>query len=169
MSDPISHAQNRNSVEAILRQIPGFRGYLEKEYRRDSDELQRAFLAERLQRSKRASDDFARALADAGQIDVLPQVDRVRARLDRLIGRIRGAMQGYSGFFDLVKVDEAMLDRVYQFDIGLTESVEGLVQAVEQLPGKKDKPAEAVEETLRRLDEVERQWDGRETLLKGQN
>ena len=52
--------------------------------------------------AKQALDDVNRALVDAGQIDVLPQFDRVRGRLDKLIGRIRGAMRGYSGWFDLV-------------------------------------------------------------------
>ena len=101
MLDPSEHAEDRNFIETILRYIPGFRGYLEKEYRRESDELQRDWLADQLTRSKRAIGDLSRPLADAGQIDILPEIDRLRGRLDKLIARIRGAMQGYSGFFDL--------------------------------------------------------------------
>ncbi len=41
MFEPERHAEKRNFVESILRHIPGFRGYLEKEYRRDSDYLAR--------------------------------------------------------------------------------------------------------------------------------
>ncbi len=90
MPEPREHTINRNLVESVLRYIPGFRGYLEKEYRRASDDLQRVWLADRLQRSKRAIDELTRPLVDAGQIDLLPQVDRLRGRLDKLIGRIRG-------------------------------------------------------------------------------
>jgi len=129
MPEPKEHTEKRNIVETILRYIPGFRGYLEKEYRRDSDHLQREWLADRLQRSKRAIDQFSRPLADAGKIDLLPEVDRLRGKLDTLIARIRGAMRGYSGFFDLVRVDEALLDRVYQRRyarrIGIAKKVAG--------------------------------------------
>ena len=43
--------KNEIFVETILRYIPGFRGYLEKEYRRDADALQRQWLTDRLKRA----------------------------------------------------------------------------------------------------------------------
>ena len=167
MPEPKEHAEHRNWLETILRYIPGFRGYLEKEYRRDSDELQREWLADRLQRSKRAIDDFTRPLADAGQIDALPQVDRLRGRLDKLIARIRGAMQGYSGFFDLVRVREDLLDRVYEHDLGLMRRVDALSQAIEGLPDAPDRTAQTVSDLLEQIDALEQQWDVREDMLKG--
>ncbi len=167
MPDPAEHAENRGALETLLRQIPGFRGYLEKEYRRDSDALQRAWLADQIQRSKRSLDHLARHLADAARIDEIGPVDRIRGQLDKLIGRIRGAMQGYSGFFDLVQVDEDLLDRIYHHDAMLLEQVRDLTEAVEALPEKKDQPGPALEEVLARIDEVNRQWDLREDMLKG--
>ena len=167
MPEPREHTESRNFVETILRYIPGFRGYLEKEYRRESDDLQRDWLADRLQRSKRAIDELTRPLADAGQIDLLPQVDRLRGQLDRLIGRIRGAMQGYSGFFDLVRVREDLLDRVYEHDVDLMKQVEALAQEIERLPGQSDKLATALPELLRQLDELQQLWDVREDMLRG--
>jgi len=167
MPEPRDHTEQRNLIETILRHIPGFRGYLEKEYRRESDDLQRDWLADRLQRSKRAIDELSRPLADAGQIDLLPQVDRVRGRLDKLIGRIRGAVQGYSGFFDLVRVDEELLDRVYEHDLALMGQVDVLARAVEELPEKQEKLAGLLPDLLRQTDELERLWDVREDMLKG--
>jgi hypothetical protein len=167
MPEPKEHAEHRNWLESILRYIPGFRGYLEKEYRRDSDELQRQWLADRLQRSKRAIDDLTRPLADAGRIDALPQVDRLRARLDKLISRIRGAMQGYSGFFDLVRVREDLLDRVYEHDVGLMQRVDALGQAIEEMPDAPGSIAERVPELLEQIDALEEQWDVREDMLQG--
>ena len=167
MPEPKDHAEHRNWLETILRYIPGFRGYLEKEYRRDSDELQREWLADRLQRSKRAIDELARPLADAGQIDVLPHVDRLRARLDKLMARIRGAMQGYSGFFDLVRVREDLLDRVYEHDVGLMQRVDALGEAIEALPDAPDRVPAGVSDLLQQIDALEQQWDLREDMLKG--
>ena len=167
MPEPKNHTRDRNFVEDILRRLPGFRGYLEKEYRRASDDLQRDWLADRLQRAKRAVDAASRPLADAGQVDVLPQVDRMRGRLDRLIGRIRGAVQGYSGFFDLVRVDEPLLERVYEHDLALMEQVEALAGAVERLPPDGPRIAERLPEIIDLLDDAERRWDAREDMLKG--
>jgi len=167
MPEPSEHAEHRNWLETILRYIPGFRGYLEKEYRRDSDELQREWLADRLQRSKRAIDELARPLADAGQIDALPQIDRLRGRLDKLIARIRGAMQGYSGFFDLVRVREDLLERVYEHDVGLMQRVDALGQAIEGLPDAPDRIPKTVTDLLAQIDALEQQWDVREDMLKG--
>jgi hypothetical protein len=167
MPEPRDHTEHRNLIETILRHIPGFRGYLEKEYRRESDDLQRDWLADRLQRSKRAIDALSRPLADAGQIDLLPQVDRVRGRLDKLLGRIRGAVQGYSGFFDLVRVDEELLDQVYERDVALIAQVDALAGAVENLPDKREKLAALLPDLLRQTDELEHLWDQREDVLKG--
>ncbi len=167
MPEPRDHSENRGWIETILRYIPGFRGYLEKEYRRESDDLQRDWLADRLERSKRAIDDVTRALADAAQIDLLPQVDRLRGRLDKMIGRIRGAMQGYSGFFDLVRVDESLLDRIYEHDVAMIQKVETLAEAVEQLPEKQDEVGTLLGDLFRMTDEMESQWDVREDMLKG--
>ncbi|MGE0607012.1 MAG: hypothetical protein AB7O62_07955 [Pirellulales bacterium] len=164
MPDPIHHAQNRGTIESILRKIPGFRGYLEKEYRREADALQREWLAERLQRSKRGVDALARSLADAGQIDVLPQCDKLRARIDKLIGRMRGAMQGYSGFFDLVQVDEDFLDKVYRFDTGMMEQMEAAAASVEKLESD---GASGLAAATRQIEDIDREWDKRVDIIKG--
>jgi len=167
MRDPSEHAKDRNWIEDVLRVIPGFRGYLEKEYRRESDELQRDWLADRLTRSKRAIGDLTRPLAEAGQIDELPGIDRLRGRLDKLIARIRGAMQGYSGFFDLVRVQEDLLERVYEHDSQLIAEVDALGAAVETLPGRQGELASALPELHQQIDALERRWDQREDMLKG--
>ena len=167
MPEPKSHSEHRNWIERILRHIPGFKGYLEKEYRRDSDALQRQYLADCLQRAKTGLDGFSRALADAGQLDQLPMCDRLRAKIDKSIGRIRGAMQGYSGFFDLVRVDEALLDRTYEYDLKLLEKVESFAEAVNKLGGSTAKPSEAIPPLLAQIDELDHAWNQRHDILKG--
>ncbi len=167
MVEPKDHAAERNFLESLVRRVPGFKGYLEREYRRESDELQRNWLAKRLQRAKRAIDELARQLADAAAIDALLPIERLRARLDRLLGRIRGAMQGYSGFFNLVRIDVPLLDRVYQHDAALDEKIDAFAQTADQLPGKRDQASAAVAELMGQLDEIERHWDAREDMLKG--
>jgi hypothetical protein len=133
--EPRQHTEHRNALESLLRHIPGFRGYLEKEYRRDSDALQRTWLSDRLQQAKRSLDTVSSQLADAGRLDLLTQYDRLRAKLDKLIARIRGAWQGYSGIFDLVRIGEARLDRVYEHDMSMMQLVEEFLESIKRLAG----------------------------------
>ncbi len=169
MPEPKDHFKERGWIESILRYIPGFRGYLEKEYRRDSDALQRQWLAERLQRCKAGIDSVSRTLVDKAQLDALPLCDRLRGRIDKLIGKISGAMNGYSGFFDLVQVDESTLDRVYEHDMAIMKDVEAFAEAVERLPQKSDEAAvrSELENLMAQVDQVEVRFDDRAEILKG--
>jgi ABC-type uncharacterized transport system ATPase component len=90
----------------------------------------------------------------------------VRGRLDKQIGQIRGAMQGYSGFFDLVQVDETLLDRVYDLDLGLLGLVDAVANQIEKLSGGAEQPVTVAMHLLGELDELERKWSRREELLK---
>ena len=167
MPEPKKHAENRGVMESVLQWIPGFRGYLKKENRRESDTLQRDWLSDRLQRSKRGLDDYARVLADAAAIETLPEVDRLRGQLDKLMGRIRGAMQGYSGFFDLVNIDQSVLDRVYEYDVSLMEQVARLADDVDQLGSRQNDTAADLGPIRDQIRAVEEAWDHREDILKG--
>ncbi len=135
MPEPREHTEHRGALETLLRHIPGFRGYLEKEYRRDSDALDATWLADRLEQTKRSLDTLSSLLANSGQLELLTQFDRLRARLDKVIAHIKGAWQGYSGVFDLVRVDEALLDRIYEHDVQTMNRVEEFATSLERLAG----------------------------------
>lgn len=163
--DPLQHSRERPAVEELVRRIPGFHGYLERAYRRESDALLRQHLAEQLEQGKRSLDDAARGLADSAQIDLLPQLDRVRARLDKSIGRLRGAMRGYSGVFDLVRIDESVLDAVYVHDMALADKIAAVVKRLEA--GARQASAASVAEWLAELDAIDQTCDKRDEILKG--
>lgn len=167
MPEPSEHFQSRGWIESFLRYIPGFRGYLEKEYRRESDQLQRNWLAERIQRSKPALDTYAQELVEAVDLDSMPIVDRLRSKLDKSIGKIQGAVQGYSGFFDLVQITEADLDRVYEHDIAMMEEVEKFCSSIEALPGSGQDAKTALNSVIQQVDAFDQKWNTREDILKG--
>src|SRR5262249_9220628 len=116
----------QNALERLMNSIPGFKGYRERDLRRDADRLQREHLASRLEEGKKALNQIAAALPRGGDLEVINDVETARKRLDKVATRIRYAERGYSGFFDAVKVDESVLARVYQFDMGLIEDVDGV-------------------------------------------
>jgi len=165
--DPQHHAEGRGWIESILRHIPGFKGYLEKSYRRESDRLQREWLADRLQRAKQGVNDYELALTNAGKIDELPRVEQMRSRLDRVISRLRGSVSGYSGFFDFVQVNEDDLDDAYALDHALISEVDALGERMEALPATTEPATQVVPPLLAQIDSIESKVDQREDLLRG--
>ncbi len=105
--------------EKITGAIPGFKGYKQKEVRRESDRLVRVRAAANL---SQALDLFRRSLAAAKSPisdDKLITANEISARLDTVKEKTAKALGGYSGFFDAVKVKEEKLDQVLDLDYGL--------------------------------------------------
>src|SRR5688500_9611036 len=84
MVNPKKHADQRGWIESVLRYVPGFKGYLEKEYRRESDVLARTHLADRLQAGKRGINQYQRTLLESGRLDDLPALERMITAIDTL-------------------------------------------------------------------------------------
>jgi len=87
-------------------------------------------------------------------------------RLDKVASRIRYAERGYSGFFDAVKVDETVLAKVYQFDMGLIEDVDGVRAAAAAAAQAGDARA-AVQDLIGRIDALDARLSDRENVLRG--
>ena len=121
----------QNALEKLASAIPGFKGYRERELRRDADRQQREHLASRLEANKKALNELADQATRGGALDAINDVEAARKRLDRVAARVRYAERGYSGFFDAVKVDESVLGRIYEFDLSLLEGVEAVRAATE--------------------------------------
>ena len=156
----------QNLLERIAHKIPGFKGYRERELRRDADKLQREYLASLLETTKRALNDVSAAATRSGSLDVINDIETARKRLDKVIARIRYADRGYSGFFDEIKVDETMLERVYQFDLGLLVGVEEIQLAAQQAASATEVTA-AVRELTARIDGLDARLADREAILGG--
>lgn len=132
-SDAYSNIQdNFNSVESLMRKIPGFKGYLEKRDRREADQLLRETLAARFEEVRLQFAQIQEALSNdiIKAIDFAEPMGRIDNQLMGLIGKIKDAPQGYAGFFDAVKVDEAKLQEIYQFDQTMMGHGEQIATAV---------------------------------------
>ena len=165
--DPSSHNESRNAIEKLVRSVPGFKGYFEREDRRESDHLARVWIADQLHKCKAALNRWQQTLVDSGQLDLLTSVDRVRSRLDLLQSRVKGAMRGYSGFFDFVKIGESELDQVYQADLVLMADTTALLDTSEQLAAAGVKATDILTKLTGQVDELSRSFDKRNDILEG--
>jgi len=131
-NDEYSNVQGQMRLsERIASFIPGFRGYKEKELRRESDRLIRNHLYLKLSIEKNDLREISQKLADRRYFDVLTDMDRLLAKMDRVVEKINHASYGYSGFFDAVKVKEENLDHMIDFDNKLLEAINALATEID--------------------------------------
>ena len=158
--------------ERILAAIPGFRGYKEKELRRESDRLIRNHLHRRLSEAKSDLKDVFQKLSDRRLFEVLTDIDRLVARFDRVAEKVNHASYGYAGFFNIVKVVEENLDRMIDFDNQLVDDVEKIVSEVqvfkaEVVKGEIKKARERVQHLGGTLEAFEETFDKRGEVILG--
>ncbi|MEM3627596.1 MAG: hypothetical protein QXZ25_06175 [Candidatus Bathyarchaeia archaeon] len=162
----------RGLLEKIMGYIPGYRGYKEKELRRESDRLVRMEVVNRLRAAKNT---FRRNFANPLVVQKLSAEDTYRfealmARLDRVTQRIDRAVAGYAGMFDAVKVKEDKLDTVIQHDLGLIEKAESIkidVENVVKMETGKDKWKQTMDELISKVEELDGFIDRRSEILRG--
>ena len=167
MVDPQQHAEHRGWMESILRHIPGFHGYLEAEYRRESDRLARSYLSNRIDAARQNVQAYQQYLVNAGNLADLTHCERVEAALIALGNQIRGDVQGYSGFFDFVTVNTTLLDRVYEHDMALLNDAEALVTATSKLTTTPGDAATLASQLKTQADALAQKFSQRRAMLEG--
>lgn len=155
-----------NWLEKILHKLPGFKGYYERELRRDSDRLQREFVLKQQRKVKTGMNKVIQAAARAKDFNLLREYDLFVREIDRSIGTLRYADQGYSGFFDLVKIREPELDKVYEQDALAIEAAETFVAEFKKLSATPLDPSglASLRKALAQIDDL---FEKRTALLKG--
>ena len=77
--------------ERIVAALPGFRGYKEKELRRESDRLIRDHLYLKLSDARKDLKTVFQKLSDRRSFDVLTDMDRLVAKFDRVAEKVNHA------------------------------------------------------------------------------
>lgn len=110
------YEEKRGLSEKIASYIPGYRGYKQKEIRREADRLLRDFMVKKLETARAFLKEISREVADSDRADLFKMLNRLSAILDRVVNKVEHADYGYSGFFDLLKIREEELDRLVDYD-----------------------------------------------------
>jgi len=129
----MSQYNGANFIEKIGSIIPGYKGYSDKERRRDTDKLLRLEIAKQLDRLKEPINGIIRQQMDEKKMDLINELERIKIDIDIAANQIRFATCGESGFFDVVQVNTADLDRLYQYDLDIREELDHLVQKINSL------------------------------------
>ena len=117
----------------IAGMIPGFSGYMARETRREADKMLRETVANRYSEQLNRISDLQVQLITSGGIDWVDDLQDAATRLQRFIDTVRTAAYGYSGLFDAVKVNEAELAKLYNFDLALLENAAKVAAAIDNV------------------------------------
>jgi hypothetical protein len=154
-------SEHKRLLERLGSLIPGFRGYADRERRRDSDRALRDAVVTRLNDYREHVD---RAITDCSsrmQFDSIELLERLKRRIESVRDTVRHAPAGYSGFFDTHQVREEDLEGIYAHDLQLREQADRVAERLLAINGGGDTRAaceqamDAVtefEQTLRRRD-----------------
>ena len=140
-------------LEDIELLIPGFRGYKQKELRRESDKLLRTKICDELKYIKK---DFEYMEDGIENIDELRKCEEIIKQLQKLIDKIEHADYGYAGFFDLEHIDEKELDRLYEYD-------EKILKKIEEIKEREDS-----KDVLKNLRILEEEFEKRKNYMMGE-
>ncbi len=136
MSVVMSGSEELSTFERITLFIPGFKGYKEKELRRESDRLIREKIFSNLDGAERSFREALTYLPRPISEDIMTLVDIIIYRLQELKDSVKFGESGYSGFFDVEKVREDDLEKVLKNDLKLLRVSEKVFKDVQELSSK---------------------------------
>ena len=163
--------ENRGILERICLWIPGYRGYRQKNIRRDVDQEVRAQVARAIDECKTILANIQSGVVENGDIQMAKSVERLRVKTDTYLKNIESAEAGYSGIWEATKTLEDELEAVMEWDAKLLESADDLKKLLNAIMDKVDAGSVDIKADLRGierfLDELDAGLGTRMQVIRG--
>lgn len=171
MNDMVGRIQDdRNWLTRLGAKLPGFRGYIEKETRRDADKILRDTIADKFTAQARRVTQLQMDLVSNAKLEHVDDMERAAIKLKLFIDRVKTTPRGYAGFFDAIQVKEEQLEQLYQWDMRLLEEAEkyaGTVDATSTAIGSDADIPAAVRALIDATAQLNELYSQREHVLLG--
>jgi len=125
--------EDMDPFKKILAKIPGFKGYIERQARRDSDKLLRDTIADRYEKEWQRISTLQVEFITQGEITYVDDLERAAIKLRTFVDRIRRAARGHSSLFEAVKINEHELEKLYQHDLALLDLADEVSRAIDNV------------------------------------
>ena len=162
---------DRGLFERAALYIPGYRGYRNKNIRREVDKEVRREVVRSLTGCKTDLAEIQKNMIGNGDIQNAKECDRVKIKTDTYLKRIESAEAGYSGLWEAVKTLDEELKAVVEWDAKLLEGSAELRELTKKLLDETDEGKTDVKADLRKVERlVDELTDGlneRIKVLKG--
>ena len=123
----------QDPFKKLASYIPGFKGYIERQTRRDADKVLRDTVARRFDEQWKRASQIQADMVSNGQIAYVDDMEKAAIKLRTFIDKISTAPRGYSGLFDAVKINENELEKIYQFDAAFFDLAEQVARALDNV------------------------------------
>jgi hypothetical protein len=156
------------SLESLAKKIPGYKGYKQKELRREADKLLRMEIAGKFDDERKRLSELQAKLVSQARIEFVDDLERAVTKLQLLIDRIKTATYGYAGLFDAIKIKEEQLDALYDFDnrmLGFVDEVAADVDMLSSAISTEDDIGVAISELITTIDEANLAFGRREEAI----
>ena len=117
----------------ILSKVPGFKGYVDRQSRRDSDKLLREMVFNRFRELEGRVSSLQREFISHGEIQYVDDLEASAIKLRTFADRIRTATRGYSSLFEATKIGSEELSKIYQYDAAFLDSVDEIDRAIDNV------------------------------------
>ena len=171
MEDLLGKAKaQQNKLEELASKLPIYKGYKEKELRRETDKLLRDSVADACKVQWERVADLQRQLLSGGMLIYVDDLQAAETRLRRFMDRVRNASYGYAGLFDVAKVQEDTLDAIHEFDASLLDNVEAIkggLDSVQEAIDSGEGVAGAIRQAVEIIGIANKTFSERDKIMRG--
>jgi len=130
--------QDRGLLKKIQLVIPGYAGYRRREDIRAADNLLRIQLANQLKGVRGELETIRDGLAMDGKIQGLQGIGNIIFTVEGLEAKVRHAEGGYSGISATIQIKETELDKLYEYDYAMLDSLDKAAAVVPMIQDAAD-------------------------------
>jgi hypothetical protein len=155
-------------LENLAYLVPGYRGYKEKELRREEDARLRGRVLAKLQTLRRLIEERLARLSEKGLSPEIELLDRRIRRVESVADAVRYAPYGFSGFFDAQQVRERTLEHLLEADLLLFQDLDEATERIDAMqfpPRSRTAFTTFLEELDTDLDRIEARLVTRDKIL----
>lgn len=122
--------RKKNIFDMIGSLIPGYRGYAEREGRRQCDKILRDEMSLKLYQNEKYLESMIETSIGIKDYNTMNNLEKYRKKINTLTSKIKHAPYGNSGFFSDSQLKENELFTIYQKDFEIAETLKQLEKVI---------------------------------------
>ena len=115
---------NRGTLKKLQLKIPALKEYRQLEDIRAADQLLRKQISDKLNDSKAKLEDLRKAMTGKNDFSNLAIVGSTISQIQQVSGVIQHAQQGSAGISPNIRIDEGVLNKLYEYDFNSVNTAE---------------------------------------------
>ena len=123
--------RKKNIFDKIASLIPGYKGYAERDGRRNCDKILRDKISGQLKEMEDVMHKFMTNALKNKEKAKMNELEVLRKQLDTFRGKVNFAPYGKSALFTYEQIKEDELSNIYQYDFELADQVSHLHKLIE--------------------------------------